>query len=190
MAVWLIFIQVSSDSLLQNFFGAYGIKVSIILGMLMLVIPMIMIRLMKEFNVISSFEMKVREERQLVYTVVAALYLLNYMMLTNLSVPGALRSAVLSVMFTLIFLAAINRFYKVSAHMAGVGGVLGMLIFYLLDGQGSVIFFLMTIMLAGIIASSRLYLDAHTNGQLILGLLIGLIVTFFIFLSQWLPVFG
>jgi len=189
MAVWLIIFQLFNDSLLFNFFNSYGVKISTILFMLMILIPLILVKIMKGYNIIESEKMVKREERQLVYTVIAALYLLNYTMLTNLNVPDALRSTVLGVMFTLIGLALINKFYKISAHMAGAGGLIGMIIHYLLDGQTGLLFLLIVIVLAGIIASSRLYLNAHNNGQLVSGLLLGIGVVFIIFQSHWLPVF-
>jgi hypothetical protein len=78
----------------------------------------------------------------------------------------------------------INLKYKISAHMVGIGGVLGVLISvsYLIKFDMT-LYYIVTIIAAGIIGFARLFLNEHKPAQLYLGFFLGLIVQSGLFFS-------
>jgi len=68
----------------------------------------------------------------------------------------------------------INLKWKVSAHMTGIGGLLGALISTSILLEVDLIsYVILSIFVSGLIASSRLILNAHTPLQLIAGFFLG-----------------
>jgi hypothetical protein len=83
---------------------------------------------------------------------------------------------------TVIVLAAvliITIFWKISMHMAGIGGITGLTLFLIYFYNADIIFVLCAVILiSGIVSSSRLASGSHTILQLIGGYFLGLILVF------------
>jgi membrane-associated phospholipid phosphatase len=76
------------------------------------------------------------------------------------------------------FLTVVTFFWKMSAHMTGLGGLLAVV--WVMGSYFStfsvVYLLLLSLGLTGIVASSRLYLDAHRPVEVYGGLLAGFII--------------
>jgi hypothetical protein len=84
-------------------------------------------------------------------------------------VTGLFLGAAISVIISII----INRWWKISAHLAGIGGVVA-LIYFLTGSQlmlPSFPLFLIVLwtLLAGALGSARIYMGRHTLGQVLAG---------------------
>lgn len=81
--------------------------------------------------------------------------------------------------FVILIVAIISNWWKISAHTAGIGGVLGALLaVYIKFGEkGLWIPAMITLILAGFVASARLKLNAHTPAQVYAGFVVGLIIS-------------
>ena len=69
-----------------------------------------------------------------------------------------------------------NLWWKISAHSAGFGGIIALLLFMQTDGVQAFNLIWITcavILLAGLVGSARLYLERHTLGQVAVGFLNG-----------------
>ena len=85
-----------------------------------------------------------------------------------------------SAAFSVIFIFIINFFWKISAHMAGIGGLTGGVLACSLGFQVNPVGLIcVMVLLSGLVAFSRLYLKAHTVAQVIGGYLLGFICVFF-----------
>jgi membrane-associated phospholipid phosphatase len=127
---------------------------------------------------ITDMKLGSLKERRLPYLItITSLGFLSYFFYTK-SVFLKPTSIILGiVLFTLISVAVISLKWQISAHSAAAGGVLGILFtlrvrFDEISLQWP---FFAVLVLAGVIASSRLRLNAHTFGQITAGLLLGLI---------------
>jgi membrane-associated phospholipid phosphatase len=79
----------------------------------------------------------------------------------------------------LVAVTVINHWWKISAHLTGVGGLLGGICsFALYYGYLPITLIIITLMWALILMYARLYLHAHTALQVVCGLLLGLLCTF------------
>jgi membrane-associated phospholipid phosphatase len=84
---------------------------------------------------------------------------------------------------SILITALINLKYKISAHMVGIGGMVGLLISLALLLKISLLVPLIgSILIAGLIGSSRIFLKEHKPSQIYSGFTIGLISQLFVFL--------
>lgn len=84
-----------------------------------------------------------------------------------------------SITLSILLVALISLSWKISAHSVGIGGVVGALAGILIRFNESdlFIFVLAFVVLAGLVASARLQLNAHTPAQVGVGLGLGLLVS-------------
>ena len=131
------------------------------------VIPGIVVLLGMVFGKISDGFISHRRQRTLPYLLsilsyVGCCYFVFYQGLglwTSMLMVGATLSLML------IFL--INFFWKISAHMAGIGGLCGGVFACALSFQSNpVALICILILISGALGYSRLYLRAHTMGQI------------------------
>jgi membrane-associated phospholipid phosphatase len=123
---------------------------------------------------LNSFMVEHQQQRHILYITIIIFYYSTYMLFESFSVPIILSSFVLGAAIAILILFIANFFSKVSAHMVGAGGILGML--YLVSDlflSSYSLFLIPVIILSGIIAFSRLKLNAHNPSEIYLGLLIG-----------------
>lgn len=163
----------------------------IVVTSLGVVIPGIAILLMLGIGLIESIHMPKRTDRigPLIVTSIAYLWLyLNIRTHSAIPIPYAV--FVLGSLISLFLAFFINNFSKISLHAVGLGGFL---LFYLkslvTDGteylnislasyhlsMHSILFLSFILCFTGIALSSRIYLKAHTNQDIVGGFLVGII---------------
>lgn len=88
-------------------------------------------------------------------------------------------------LFLILIGAIINIYWKISAHMIGIGGLIGctLSVCYNVKGVNPYVLFIILFILAGCLGVSRLVLKRHTPSQVYIGFLVGLIVSY---LCVWL----
>ena len=146
-------------------------------------LPLLSALVLLRINYISSLEMKTREERKLPYLITAVSYFSAYYFLMDAPVPILIKALMLGATLVVTSVLIINLLWKVSSHMAGIGGLCGMMlaISYRLQINLHGIL-IMLFLIAGIIAFSRLKLNVHTSPQVYIGFLLGVAVQLFLFL--------
>ena len=84
----------------------------------------------------------------------------------------------------LVFLIYLLLKWKVSAHMAGIGGVIGAIIAFSLKlSTNMILALILFVIAAGILGYARIKLKAHTPGQVYTGFFIGLSIQLILILS-------
>ena len=77
----------------------------------------------------------------------------------------------------------VNIFWKISAHMVGIGGLLGIMITISSRLQINLHYLLIALVLiAGLVAFSRLKLNEHNSAQIYCGFLLGLVIQVVLFI--------
>ena len=130
---------------------------------------------------ISSLEIRKAEERTSVYVYTIVCYAFwCYFILRVLHAPIVLFLIGIGATLALIGVTIINRHWKISAHLTGIGGLIGGVCAYCLANAQMLPIGLITILLAValLLSYARIYINAHTPLQVIAGLLFGLIITF------------
>lgn len=157
-------------------------------------IPGISVSMLRMLGLIQSLEMKDKNERIGPYIITGVFYLwIFYNFLHNSLIPTAYTTFVLGAVIALFLSFFINIFSKISAHAVGMGGMVGMTIITALlfsydtftlqlpwigyfEANMNLILMLV-ILLAGMVGTARLLLDAHRPTDLYGGYIVG-------FLSQ------
>ena len=140
-------------------------------------IPAYFVYLMKRWGLISSLKLENLKDRRLPYFVTAIIYtVLGYFLYSKNSMLFPCGFILWSIAAVILCVGIISLWWQVSAHAAGVGGMIGALAGILVQLGEQNLFFplLFLVILSGYVISARLALNAHTPAQVGAGFLIGL----------------
>lgn len=147
-------------------------------------IPVLSIFTMKLTKNISSFHMKDKEERILPFSMVSLFYMMStYFFHTKFNLEPLMIQTLVSITICLILLTSITFFWKISAHMTAISGLLAIMVAVAIQFPGNDTLFplLGGILITGALGSSRLFLNAHTPLEILGGFALGFGVCFFCF---------
>ena len=157
----------------------YGRRVAVLLVCMGItcIVPLIFLNVLRHFNLVKDLNVEVREQRRLPYLFssfccgVAAYYLYF-----TCHAPQWFAMFMVGAAITMLVMAVINLWWKISAHMAGIGGVIALI--YQIHVQGLSAFDMLwllclAIIVAGLLGTSRLVLRRHDIWQLLAGVAVG-----------------
>ena len=128
--------------------------------------------------------MKTKEERKIPYFAAVIFYFTEFYLLKKADMPQLLLAVMAGVTLLAVIVLLINLFWKISAHMAGIGGLIGILLVISFSRQINLQLILIVLFfIAGLIGFSRLKLSAHNPAQVYLGFLIGVFSQLVLFLT-------
>lgn len=146
-----------------------------------LLIPMITIIGLRLSGMVKSLHMLEVKDRTVPFLIVSLYFILTtYFLYQKTEFDPILWNGMAVITFSVIILTIITWFWKMSAHMTGAGGLLAVVLVLGLKFPAFEILYplLLTLLLSGAIASSRLYLQAHRPLEIYAGFLMG-------FLTCW-----
>jgi len=128
-------------------------------------------------GMIRSLQMEDSTERKYSFLTGAVFYFIGYMLLKMLPIPKLFPLVLLGANFILIAAMIVNRWWKISIHTMGIGGLAGIIwtlpdILYI----NIVPVFTVVLLLAGAIGSARLYESSHNAFQVYAGFFAGFII--------------
>ena len=139
--------------------------------------PAVMIFFMMKLGVISSLNLRKRQERVLPFLITGIFYYLVYYMLRQLQISPIYNYFMIGTTLVVVVAMIINFFWKISIHMISLGGVLGLflgLTFVMMIDLTPLL--VLIIFISGLVGYSRLKLGAHTPAQVYSGFLTGFVV--------------
>lgn len=156
------------------------ILVGLVFG-LTFILPAISVLMLKLTSNISSLHLEERKERfwPMIFSTVYYAATTYFLSIRN-PISAELTAVLLSVLFTLIFITIINFFWKISAHSAAAWGACGTILGLNLNIPYNplTIILIVFILIAGVVSSGRLYLNAHTPLQVSIGGVLGFLTCF------------
>lgn len=172
--------------LLSNVFPLIIIPIkvfsNILLGTLFVVsflVPVVSLLAMKKMGVISDLMIGDRTQRTIPLIYTAFIYFASsYFIFREPHFKDYMVSELLVFAGVLMLIVAfITRFWKISAHATGMGGVLGLLfrLVFMYYGVDYIYVLSLAIIATGVVMTARLYLGAHTPKQTLAGLVLGAI---------------
>ena len=130
-------------------------------------------------KLITNVEVNDKRERLLPIIITLSFYYLGYYILGINNVSGLLRAFYLSAIISITLSFFINLFWKISAHMVGIGGLIGLILLISFKQDLNLqLILIIAVFIAGIIGSSRIKLEAHNPLQIIAGFYLGMITVF------------
>ncbi len=172
-----------------DFLTPYPVKwrITLLVFMMSFLLPILNIYLLYKLRRIPSFLLSNRDERGFPYLITSLFYFGLVYLLLEINIWNTLKLFLFGAGIAIVATALINLRYKISAHMVGLGGLLGVLISvsWLLKIDLTPLY-IAVILISGAVASARLYLGEHGYGELLSGFGLGLMVqsTLFFTLRQ------
>ena len=148
------------------------------------VAPTIIIYYFYRLGIISTLHVDSLPERRLPYLAsiiiyAIATYLFGWKLQPIAELAPQIAILLGSVTISLIIVAVVSLFWKISAHATGMGGAIGILTSLIIRFEEHLLLtpLLIAILISGVLLSARLYLNAHTPAQIMAGFASGLAVS-------------
>jgi len=157
---------------------AFKVRIFYLIVSSTLLIPMILMLGLRWSGYVKSLHFEEKSDRRIPFLVVTLFYVLTtYFLKEKTELDPILWQGMAVITTAVALLTAVTYFWKMSAHLTGIGGVLAVVgILGLFFPSLTVAYLLVaTLVFGGIVASSRLYLDAHRPAEVYVGLLVGFV---------------
>lgn len=145
------------------------------------VLPVTAIWVLMRKGTVTNMQIENATERTMpyIYTIIGFGFW-AYLVTAILKAPIYLASITIGAVVAITLVALINRWWKISAHLTGLGGLVGGILCYCLGISGVPSWTMIAVLMAisWILMWARLYLDAHTPAQVCAGWLLGIASTF------------
>jgi membrane-associated phospholipid phosphatase len=154
------------------------------LFLLTFVLPAVNIMFFRIFGMISSFAMKDHSDRIKPFFLIVLLYGLFTVLLhfkTGLKIGDNLFNLILVIDALVLCSFLVTLAFKASIHSLSIWGAIGILLPLnkVADGGSLFVPTLIALVLAGLVMSARLQLNAHTPREVLIGSVVGFSVSFF-----------
>ena len=180
LGVFLYFVFVS-----QSFEKRLQLIVLGLVFALTYVVPVLLLLFLRNFGFIKDFQVSTIKERR--FPVIFMIFLLYFLGNTIIQIPTIRNLGILfygtSLSLTCIYVLFSVKL-KSSLHLVSMGNMIGFfLIMTNINSLSMLPIIILLILLSGILASSRMYLKAHTPIELLIGFSLGIICQFIVFIS-------
>lgn len=139
--------------------------------------PFIFILFMKQRGMIKSFQMDTKEERTLPFAITGVFNFTASFMIRQIHIAEIFYLFLLGSAILIFICLVINFYFKISIHMAGIGGLTGTLLGISFRLNIDLIQLVtIAVLLSGLVGFARLKSNAHTAFQIYTGYLCGMIV--------------
>lgn len=148
-------------------------------------IPIIAIFMLHRLGSVKDPGLNEREERTVPYLIAIACYVGTAIYTRFVNAPMWLSMFLFGGALSLAVLTVVNRWWKISGHATGMGGITAVVFFLMFSGSsvtGLQPEFIAAVILSGMVCTARLILRRHTLGQVAAGFLNGFAC---VFASSW-----
>lgn len=161
-----------------SFNTSYAIDYLQFIGLLTYIIPLAAIPVYYIILKITKQQVSEKHQRIFILLSTAIIYAMSYRILKNIQIYQLVSFYILLCSLLMFMSLIITYFWKISLHMIGIGGFTGVLLL-LAYAQHHIPQTLLpySFLVAGIVGSSRLYLQAHTHAQIYVGFVTGFVTS-------------
>ena len=138
------------------------------------IFPAVIIGIGMRYGGITDSFISNRKQRLMPFFLTFLGYLFGAYWLHRIGLDSFYIAPIIGAAVSILIILPINHFWKISAHLSGMGGLCGgVFTFAIIYGIPSIILLVCLIILSGILGWSRIELKAHTLGQVCCGWLNG-----------------
>lgn len=171
---YTIIIFLNSEHYLGFMNANLKFSIFLIFAITTLILPALFIPILYFFGLISSIQGEKKNDRLLPIFEIIIMYFFAWYFMQRVAMPTILLNIVLSACICIVIAGIVTNFWKISLYTTGFGALIGFLTYFSLILNLNVLQFLAyTILAAGIIGSSRLFLNRHNQPQIYFGYLLG-----------------
>ena len=148
-------------------------------AVLTLIIPIILLLFLWRKGYIDSLHIDNAKQRTTPYIYTLICYgFWAYFVRVTVKMPTFMLLVAIGAMVALLAVTIINHWWKISAHLTGIGGLLGGIFSFALNYSIlPLMLIIIVLLLALLLMYARIYLQAHTPMQVVCGFLLGLLCT-------------
>ncbi len=146
-----------------------------------ILIPLAYMHIFRRMEIISSYHLEIRRERVIPLALYTLLLLVTWFILHRVRQPAILTDLFLALTVTaaITFLITLRR--KISLHLSGLGSLSALLLAASLRLTSTfILLWLLSLVLAGAVASARLILRQHTPAEVYAGFFVAFTTTFLV----------
>ena len=154
----------------------FKVRLFYLIGSSTLLIPMVFMVGLRWSGLIKSLHFEEKSGRRTPFVLVTFFYLLTtYFLMGKTELDPILWQGMGVITCSVALLTGVTFFWKMSAHMTGIGGLFAALGVLGIHFPSLELAYLLVValILGGLVASARLYLDAHSPAEVYVGLLVG-----------------
>jgi hypothetical protein len=179
----LLYFLAIEPHLMSRLPGKAKLVLSVITFVFTFVLPLLSVLFLYRAKRINSLEIQTSQERRWPFLITAACYIGAYYIIPGLREFALIRALILGATLSVVLTLIINLSTKISAHMVGIGGLVGafIAISYRLHMPFETVIFA-SLAVAGVIGFARLALNAHTPAQVYAGFAVGFLSELGLFL--------
>lgn len=156
------------------------------LGIMTIAFPITSALMLQRAGLISSLQMPDHRERTAPFTITLIYCGMAYYLLGKTPLHPLVHAMFLGVLLALLLTILINVRWKISAHMVGIGGLVGALIgIAVVHALPLLPVVALVIVAGGVLGAARLYITDHTQAQILLGAALGSSCTYAAVVSGW-----
>jgi hypothetical protein len=167
-----VFLSISSSN--------FKVILSFVFGFTCL-LPIVNILMFKYFGTISSFSMQSRYERIVPFLAISVIYLVTtYLFFMKLPISANLNKLIAIVSTLVLVSTLVTFFFKISVHSLAAGGFVGILLPLNKAIENGALLWPTAglFVVAGIVMSARLLLNAHSPREVYSGAVVGFFIGF------------
>lgn len=177
-----LFIIVAASSMLQPLQTESMLQVLAIIFIVTFIIPAISIATLRLSNFITDLSLKNKRERFVPFLFVTCFYgITAYIFYSKLSINNLIYIIFITTALLLFILTVVTLFWKISAHGAGIGGLIGFIMSLALvyPIPHLAIVMALLVVFSGLVVCARLSLNAHTPLQVYAGFILGITLCYY-----------
>ena len=141
--------------------------------------PLLSVFLLKALGFVGSIKLNTRKDRIIPYIATGIFFFWAYTVFKEQRhYPLLLTSFILGIFLASSAALLANIYIKISMHAIGIGGMLAFMLIVLREGIQMPWLIAAAVLLTGIVCTARLIISDHSNREIIIGLLVGII-------TQW-----
>lgn len=141
-----------------------------------ILLPSYLIHFYRRHRGWTLIELGRRERRLVPYFISIACYFVCIWLLERMHIYHFIGSILIAALMVQMTCLLINVWWKISTHMAAIGGVAGALFaFSIIFGFNPVWWLCAVLVVAGVLGSARMILRQHTLPQVVAGFFVGLV---------------
>jgi hypothetical protein len=145
--------------------------------------PVMIVFLLYRLKIVKSFLMETKEERIYPLLATAVFYYLTYYLLKSFTLSFIFSYYMLGATFLTICAMILSFYRKISLHMIGIGGMIGLLMGVSLNLKIDLTWYIIpAILLAGILGFARIKSNSHKPSEIYSGFLVGAGIMFLLFI--------
>jgi len=141
-------------------------------------IPLSLMPYFRFRNIISSWSIDNRKERIIPLITTSFFYSVTVYITIKFHIPSFIKSFILASAFLAIAITIINFWWKISIHATGIGALTALVLVLSIRMHTPLTWFMIVMILsAGLVMSSRLWLNSHTPREVWSGFILGTLGT-------------